>query len=226
MSRFFHLTQRPRCRRIGSGKFAAFVGRCGIAIPREHARMDAVPMCRIITIHTFRGDRTTAFTQRLFGALDDQRNRRGPGPSRIDCLLFAGHTGLSTDKDRTIYGFNPNGGTDPIWLVIQRLRNGDAYPGVVRDDTAVFTAAQRHGLTVLRFDIALSPPSFQILRRRLAAERKHSKYSYGFPDGDGDCNCTTWIERLGLPLLTGRMDEFTAVTSVVTQMRRRFGLCR
>ncbi len=188
--------------------------------------MDVLPRCRIVTIHTFQGDRTKAFTQRLFRALDDQRNRRGLGPSRTDCLLFAGHTGLSTDKDRAIYGFNPNGGTDPIWLVIQRLRNGDAYPGVVRDDTAVFTAAQQHGMTVLRFDIALSPPSFQVFRRRLAAERRQCKYSYGFPDGDGDCNCTTWMERLGLPLLTGRMDEFTAVTSVASQVRRRFGLCR
>ena len=94
-------------------------------------------------------------------------------------------------------------GTDPIWQRMNRLRSGDAYSGIVRDDTAVFTAAQGHGLTVLRFDVALSPPSFRTIRRKLTAERRHSRYSYGFPDGDGDCNCTTWIERLGLPLLTG-----------------------
>lgn len=187
--------------------------------------MNAVPICRIITVHAFQGDRTTAFRQYLFGALDDQRNRRGPGPSLTDCLLFAGHTGLSTDKDRAIYGFNPNGGTAPIWQMMQRLRSGDAYPGVVRDDTAVFTAAHQHGLTVLRFDVALSPSSFQLFRRRLTAERRQSKYSYGFPDGDGDCNCATWLERLGLPLLTGRMDEFTAIPSIAAQVRRRFGRC-
>src|SRR5260370_20853607 len=33
------------------------------------------------------------------------------------------------------------------------------------------------------------------------------------------------MERLGLALLTGRMNEFTAVTGVATQARRRFGLC-
>jgi hypothetical protein len=48
---------------------------------------------------------------------------------------------------------------------------------------------------------------------------------YVFPDGDGDCNCTTWIERLGVPLLTGRMDEFAAVAGVALQVRRRFGVC-
>jgi len=187
--------------------------------------MNALPSCRIITVHTFRGDRSKAFGQNFFRALDDQRNQRGSGPSLTDCLLFAGHTGLSTDTDKVIYGFNPNQGTDPIWQVMQRLRSGGAYPGVVHDDTAVFAAAQQRGLTVLMFDVALSPSSFQIIRRSLAAELWQSIYSYGFPDGDGDCNCTTWIERLGLPLLTGRMDEFTAVTSIAGQVRRRFGLC-
>src|SRR5947209_14696986 len=119
--------------------------------------MSAVPICRTITVHTFRGDRITAFSQRLFGALDDERHGRGPGPSGIDCLLFAGHTGVSTDAAKVIYGFNADGGLDPIWQVMQRLRNGGAYPGAVRDDTAVFAAAQRRGLTVRTFDVALSP---------------------------------------------------------------------
>ncbi len=187
--------------------------------------MNALPSCRIVTVHAFRGDRTIGFSQRLFKALDDERNGLGSGPSEIDCLLFTGHTGVSTDVDRVIWGFNPDTGTDPIWQLINRLRNGDAYPGIVRDASAVFTAAQGHGLTVLRFDVALSPPSFRTIRRKLTAERSHSRYTYGFPDGDGDCNCTTWLERLGLPLLTGRMDELTAVTGVASQLRRRFGSC-
>jgi hypothetical protein len=187
--------------------------------------MKAAPICRIITVHTFRDDRTTAFGQHVFGALDDERNGRGAGPSRIDCLLFAGHTGVSADAGGVIYGFNPNSGRDPAWQVMQRLRSGGAYPGIVCDDTAVFTAAQQHGLVVLRFDVALPPPNFRTVRRRLTAKSSLSKYSYGFPDGDGDCNCITWIERLGLPLLTGRMDEFTAVAGVAGQVRRRFGVC-
>ncbi len=189
--------------------------------------MNALPPCRIVTVHAFRGDRSNRFRQRLFNALDDQRIGRGTAPPEIDCLLFAGNAGVSTDIEgrRVIWGFNPNRGTDPIWQLMNRLRNGDAYPGIVRDDTAVFTAAQQRALTVLRFDVALSPPSFRTIRRKLNAERKGSRYTYGFPDGDGDCNCTTWLERLGLPVLTGRMDELTAVTGVAAQLRRRFGSC-
>ena len=56
-------------------------------------------------------------------------------------------------------------------------------------------------------------------------ERKNSQYSYGFPNGDGDCNCTTWLERLGLPLLTGRMDEFIRLPGIVSHPSRRFGEC-
>jgi len=188
--------------------------------------MSVVPVCRTVTVHTFRGDRTAAFTKRLFGALDDERNGRGPGPSRVECLLFAGHTGVSTDSDQAIYGFNPDGSKDPTWRVMDNLRNALAYPGVVLDDTAVFSAAGKQGLTVLAFDAILPQPGFQVFQGKLTSERKGSRYSYGFPDGDGDCNCATWLERLGLPLLTGRMDEFTTVAGVVAQARRRFGLCR
>ena len=46
-----------------------------------------------------------------------------------------------------------------------------------------------------------------------------------FKDGDGDCNCITWIERLGLPLLTGRMDEFIGLPGRASHPSRRFGRC-
>lgn len=187
--------------------------------------MSVVPPCRVVTVHTFRGDRGSAFSQRVFKGLDAQRSGRGPGPSRLDCLLFAGHSGLSTDADSAIHAFNPDGGSDPLWQMMHYLRNGGAYPGIVRDDTAVFIAAQKRGLIVLRFDVALSPQSFQAFWQVLTAEQKQSTYSYGFPDGDGDCNCVTWMERLGLPLLTGRMDEFAAATGISIQVRRRFGAC-
>jgi len=140
-------------------------------------------------------------------------------------LLFAGHTGVSTDSDTRIDGFNPFGGHDPLWLVMKNLKNRLAYPGIVYDDTSVFTAAVQNGLTVLRFDVLLPQPSFTDFSRSLAAERNKSRFTYGFPDGDGDCNCTTWLERLGLPLLSGRMNEFTTVMSVAAQTPRRFGLC-
>jgi hypothetical protein len=100
-----------------------------------------------------------------------------------------------------------------------------AVPGVVSDDTAVFSAAGKHGLNVRSFEIILPEPRFQDFVGRLDSERKNSQYSYGFPNGDGDCNCTTWLERLGLPLLSGRMNEFIGRPGGFSGRGRRFGKC-
>jgi hypothetical protein len=163
-----------------------------------------VPPCRTITVFAFRGDRSRPFATAFLKALDDEKNHRGPGPTPLECLLFAGHTGVSTDGGTTTYGFNPDGGHVPIWQFLDRLKNGDAFPGILRDDTAVFSAARKQGLTVRSFEVILPDPRFQDFEGRLDGERKSSQYSYGFPNGNGDCNCITWLGRLGLPLLTGR----------------------
>src|SRR5271163_1737594 len=105
----------------------------------------AVLRCRTVTVHAFRGDRS-GFGQRVWKELDDEMNGRGSGPSVLDCLLYSGHTGVSTDSDKTIYGFSPDLRTLPIWQGMQRLRNGDAFPGVVVDDTQVFAAATKYKL--------------------------------------------------------------------------------
>jgi hypothetical protein len=184
-----------------------------------------LPSCRTITVYAFRGDRSRTFAAAFLKALDDEKNRRGPGPTALECLLFAGHTGVSTDGGTTIYGFNPVGGSVPVWQLLDRMKNGDAFPGVVSNDTAVFTSARKHGLTVRSFEVILPDPRFQDFEGRLDGERKSSQYSYGFPNGDGDCNCTSWLERLGVPLLTGRMDEFVGLPGIVAHPSRRFGEC-
>jgi len=96
----------------------------------------------------------------------------------------------------------------------------------VRNDKSVFDAAQKKGLTLVSFDIIFPDPVFQGFRSSLDAERQKSQYYYGFPNGDGDCNCITWLERLGLPLLTGRMNELIALSGISSYPSRRFGLCR
>ena len=101
-----------------------------------------VPQCRIVFVHTFHGDRAT-FGRSVRRALDNEMNGVGRGPARLDCLLYAGHTGVSTDSDNVIYGFNPDFGNLPIWQGMQLLRNGDAFPGVVLDDTQVFAECQK-----------------------------------------------------------------------------------
>jgi hypothetical protein len=149
----------------------------------------------------------------------------GPDPSLMECLIYAGHTGVSTDVDAAIYSFNPDLGPIPIWQGMQRLRNGDAFPGMVIDDTQVFAMATKHRLKVKTFDVILPDPAFQDFERMLMAERAQSRYTYGFPNGDGDCNCTTWLERLALPLLSGSMNEIINLTGFSAYPRRRFGYC-
>ena len=159
------------------------------------------PVCRTVTIIAFRGDRTRTVAIAFLQALDEEKNGRGSGPSALECLLFAGHAGVSIDGGATIYGFNPDGGRVPVWHFMDRLKNGDAFPGIVRDDTTVVSAARTHGRTVYSFEIILPEPRFQDFERRLDGERQNSQYSYGFPNGDGDCNCITWLERL-TPLMS------------------------
>ena len=183
-----------------------------------------VPKCRTVAVHTFRGDHGV-FGRRVRKALDDDMNGIGPGPSRLDCLLYAGHTGVSTDTDKTIYGFNPEFGRLPIWQGMQLLRNGIALPGVVLDDTLVFSEAKKHRSMLLTFDVVLPDPVFKEFQRKLTAERRKSQFAYGFPNGDGDCNFTTWLERLALPLLSGSMDEFVGLPGFRVYRRRRFGQC-
>jgi hypothetical protein len=184
----------------------------------------AAPQCRSVTVHTFRGNRGD-FGRRVRRALNDQKHGVGAGPSRLDCLLYIGHTGVETDADHTIYGFTPDFGTLPIWQGMQKLRNGDAFPGVVLDDTQVFADAKKLRLKVQTLQVILPEPAFQDFDRVLSSERKRCGFMYGFPNGDGECNCTTWLERLALPLLSGSMDEFTGLPGFRTFPRRRFGKC-
>ncbi len=149
----------------------------------------------------------------------------GPGPSPQECLLYAGHAGVSTESDTAIYGFNPDYAGLRIWQGMQRLRNGEAFPGIVTDDTQVFAYARAHKLKVKTFAVIVPEPDYQEFLRKLLAERTHSRYTYGFPNGDGHCNCVTWLERLALPLLSGSMDEFTGMSGFTNYPRRKLGEC-
>jgi hypothetical protein len=184
-----------------------------------------VPPCRTVEVSAFRGDRSRTFARTVLDALNDERHGRGAGPTALDCLLLTGHAGVSTDGNVTVSGFNPTPGLLPMWRLMDGLRNGDAFPGVVLNDVAVFSTARQRGLMVSSFGIVLPEPGFLDFLARLDAERRGSQYSYGFPNGNGDCNCLTWLERIGLPLLTGRVDEFFGLSGVTASLSRRFGEC-
>ena len=68
--------------------------------------MTPVPPCRPVTVLAFAGDRSRPFIARVFAALVDGSS--GPGPPTLECLLLAGHAGVSTDEGATISGFNPD----------------------------------------------------------------------------------------------------------------------
>ena len=108
---------------------------------------------------------------------------------------------------------------------MQQLLSGDAFPGVVHDDTHVFQSAKKRKRTILTFDVILPDPDFRDFENKLNDEITKSRYLYGFPNGDGNCNCTTWLERLALPLLSGKMDEFTGLPGFRDYPTRRFGRC-
>lgn len=162
--------------------------------------MATVLPCRIVTVSTFRGDRSRAFARAYLRAMDDDRKRPGSGPSPLQCLLYAGHTGISLGDSPLIYGFNPDPGGRSISQLMDELAAGLAFPGVVNDDTAVFAAAKKHGVIVLSFQVLLPDGAFQEFEQRVTDERKKgSRFTYGFPDGNGDCNCITWLDASASP---------------------------
>jgi hypothetical protein len=192
--------------------------------PQGGKRHAAITRCRTITVHLFRGDRLS-LGRRIRQTLDDQKHGRGPGPSIVECLLYIGHTGVSTDRRRTILGFNPDFGGRPTWHVMDRLRNGDAlteYCMTTRTSLKQLNSAgyqSRHSMLSCRCR------NSELFNVNYLLSQKRCHYSYGFPNGDGDCNCTTWLERMGLPLLTGSMDEFVGIMTLNPCRRRRFGRC-
>ncbi|MBI1913416.1 MAG: hypothetical protein HYS12_01460 [Planctomycetes bacterium] len=81
--------------------------------------MTPVQPCRPVTVLAFAGDRSGPFVARVFAALRDGRSGRGPGPSVLECLLLAGHAGVSTDAGVAISGFNPDAGGLAAWQVVR-----------------------------------------------------------------------------------------------------------
>jgi hypothetical protein len=184
-----------------------------------------IPPCETIVVLVLRANRSRSLVKSFQQKLDDERAFR-PGPTVEECLHYLGHSGVSLDGGNTVYGFQPDSTGVPFWQLLSRLKSGDRVQGVVRDDTPVFKSAQSKGNTTYSFEIIFPLARYHDFQVVLDAERQKSQYYYGFPNGDGDCNCVTWLERLGLPLLSGRMSEIASVIGTAHSSRRRFGLCK
>ena len=155
----------------------------------------SIPPCRTVRVFMFRGDNSRTAVRSLRAAFDAERSGLGSGPPELDRILVVGHAGVSLDLGQTIYGFRPDEAGLPGWEVFAKLKRGEALLGVVRDHTAVFAAARARGLVVASFDVILPDPQQRAFAMTLDGERQVSQYSYGFPDGDGDCNSSSTAPR-------------------------------
>jgi hypothetical protein len=145
-----------------------------------------------------------------------------------DPLLYTGHVGLSFDHGTTIYGFSPHAPSEVPRAVIDRLKRGGTYPGIVRDDRTVFeraaTAAARNllGSPIHLWAQELDAPILERIRARFQAEplgRPLATKRYGWLIArEGVYNCATWPRSLGvtLPEDTGQLADFIAALRIVS----------
>lgn len=188
----------------------------GVAIIVDNKDDKKKEKCKRIYLHAFSGARDVASVMAFKTAMSAHRQAGTNGPSGDECLLYTGHVGISFDAKTPIYGFNPDTGDLPGWLVIERLKEKAAsfepYPGVVTDDTSVFNKAKALGLTYKILEYVYPEPEFNEIKTAFNKSRIKTGLTYSFPGQGGDCNCATWPQEIGLalPHSNGMMKEYIA----------------
>ena len=119
--------------------------------------------------------------------------------------------GFAVGGPAVTYGFKPDASGIPLWELMEILKSGDSFPGIVTDDRAVFSAAATDGLVVKSFKVLLPGPRFQDFRGRLDGERQASQYTYSYLNGGGEIvtaqrGSNVWAYRCS----QAHMDEFSA----------------
>lgn len=76
------------------------------------------PPCHDVTVFTFGGKRSRAFSSEFLGKLKDQQFGIGTGPSSEECLIHTGHTGVQLSGSVKVFGFHPNPGSSPVCNVL------------------------------------------------------------------------------------------------------------
>lgn len=126
-------------------------------------------------------------------------------------LLLTGHVGLSWDDGRTIYGFTPHTPELTPRQVVEALRAGGSFDGVVADDRAIFALAAREAAAgYLRSPVYIAPQAVDderlraieatVLADRAASPLPARRYSWPRPGEPARFNCATWPGTLGLAL--------------------------
>lgn len=152
--------------------------------------------------------------------------------AQADPLLYTGHVGLSLDRGATICGFSPLAPDIAPREVIARPKRGDTFPGIVRDDRAVFGCAAITadrgllGSPIYLWARPLDGPTSASLRARLQSEllgQAPAERRYGWLVArEGVHNCATWPRSLGvvLPEETDQPADYIAALRRVSGGRR------
>lgn len=212
---------------IGEG-VAADGGPEGSKKKKTDEEEDDLEPCRRIYLHAFLGNLNNTVAYRAFMRLMRHHREAGTnGPNEEECLLFAGHVGISFNVLRPIYGFTPDAGGAPGYEVIATLRTKTgAYPGRVKDDTRIFDAAEAEGMDIKRITYVYPKSQYDEIVERFKQARRSTGLTYGFPNGAGDCNCATWPGRIGIPIpeQTGLMSSY--MREIGDSHERSQGACR
>jgi hypothetical protein len=161
------------------------------------------PLCSSVWIHAFIGDRDELLADRC-------RGYRPPPPSLEECLLYAGHVGLSFEDERIVYGFLPDAPQRPLCELLNQLKNLTAFPGSVADHTQFFNYAAAHGRNVVRLQYLYPNNDIAQVRATIRQQQNSCNLTYAFPGVSGSYNCATWLHKIGLqiPESTGLMRLF------------------
>jgi hypothetical protein len=147
-------------------------------------------------------------------------------------LLYTGHVGISFDRGETIYAFSPHSPDEAPREIIARLKRGDTYPGIVRDDRGIFEraahAANRGlvGSPVYLWVQRVAAPTLARIYARFLTEPLGlplSEKRYGWLVAkEGVYNCATWPRTLGvaLPEETGQLADFIGALQRVSGGRQ------
>lgn len=185
--------------------------------------------CKRIYLHAFRGARDPVSRQAFKKLLAQHEEANTSGPSGDECLLYTGHVGISFDAKSPIYGFNPDTGSLPGWLVISRLKDRDGghapYPGVVTDDTSVFSKAKAKKLEYKTLEYVFPESEYNKIHTEFNKAKSRTGLTYSFPGQGGDCNCATWPGQIGLPIPCGNGNMKIYISSFEDNDIRKMGDC-
>ena len=163
-----------------------------------------------VWIHAYRGDRDETLADRCGGFVL-------PEPTLEECLLYAGHAGVSFEDQPEIFGFLPSAPLLRPTDLMRQLKNLASFPGKVGEHQEIFRYASINGRTILRLEYLYPRKTAEQIKSEIHRQQRSCGFTYSFPGGPGACNCATWLRQIGLkiPEESGQMVLFTAAISAL-----------